>query len=127
MLKIMAYFHIPWHKCHKKNIVFVNLQIQIKWSRHKYKTKTSVLTATSVPSLIHSAGVVVAPKLLNIILLIAPCKADLDKIYLEYYIIIPMITSAILHIILKGVNIRDHNFKIIEAVSKYILDSNRFT
>ena len=36
-------------------------------------------------------------------------------------------TSAILNIILQGVNIRDHNFKIIEAVSKYILESNRFT
>ena len=35
-------------------------------------------------------------------------------------------TSAILHIILQGVNIRDHNFKIIEAVSKYSLESNRF-
>ena len=29
--------------------------------------------------------------------------------------------------VLQGVNIRDHNFKIIEAVSKYILESNRFT
>ena len=36
-------------------------------------------------------------------------------------------TSAILNIILQGVNIRDHNFKIIEAVSKYIIKSNRFT
>ena len=41
-----------------------------------------------VASIVHSAGVLVAPKLLNIILLIAPCKADLEKIYLEYYIII---------------------------------------
>ena len=36
-------------------------------------------------------------------------------------------TSAILNIILQRVNIRDHNFKIIEAVSKYIIKSNRFT
>ena len=36
-------------------------------------------------------------------------------------------TSAILNIISQGVNIRDHNFKIIEAVSKYIIKSNRFT
>ena len=36
-------------------------------------------------------------------------------------------TSAILNIISQGVNIRNHNFKIIEAVSKYILESNRFT
>ena len=36
-------------------------------------------------------------------------------------------TSAILNIILQGVNIRDLIFKIIEAVSKYILESNRFT
>ena len=36
-------------------------------------------------------------------------------------------TSAILHIILQSVNIRDHNFKIIEAVSTYILESNEFT
>ena len=36
-------------------------------------------------------------------------------------------TSAILNIILQGVNIRDDNFKIIEAVSKYIIKSNRFT
>ena len=35
--------------------------------------------------------VVAVPKLLNIILLNAPCKADLEKIYLKYYIIIPMI------------------------------------
>ena len=35
-------------------------------------------------------------------------------------------TPAILNIILQGVNIRDHNFKIIEAVSKYIIKSNRF-
>ena len=44
-----------------------------------------------VASIVHSAGVLAAPKLLNIILLNAPCKADLEKIYLEYYIIIPMI------------------------------------
>ena len=36
-------------------------------------------------------------------------------------------TSAILNIILQGVNIRDHNFKIIEAVSKHILESYKFT
>ena len=36
-------------------------------------------------------------------------------------------TSAILNIILQGVNIRYHNFKVIEAVAKYILESNRFT
>ena len=36
-------------------------------------------------------------------------------------------TSAILNIILQGINIRDHNFKIIEAVSKYIIKSNNFT
>ena len=36
-------------------------------------------------------------------------------------------TSAILNIILQGVNIRDHNFKIIKAVFKYIIKSNRFT
>ena len=36
-------------------------------------------------------------------------------------------TSAILNIILQGVNISDHNFKIVEAVSKYIIKSNRFT
>ena len=36
-------------------------------------------------------------------------------------------TSTILNIILQGVNIRYLNFKIIEAVSKYILESNRFT
>ena len=36
-------------------------------------------------------------------------------------------TSAILNTILQGVNIRDHNLKIIKAVSKYIIKSNRFT
>ena len=36
-------------------------------------------------------------------------------------------TPAILNIILQSVNIRDHNFKIMEAVSKYIIESNRFT
>ena len=36
-------------------------------------------------------------------------------------------TSAILNIILQGVNIRDHNFKINEAVCKYNIKSNRFT
>ena len=38
-------------------------------------------------------------------------------------------TTTILSIILQGVNIKDHNFKIIEAVSKYmyILEYNRLT
>ena len=36
-------------------------------------------------------------------------------------------TSTILNIVLQGVNIRDLNFKNIEAISKYILESNRFT
>ena len=36
-------------------------------------------------------------------------------------------TSAILNVILQGVNIRDHNCKIIEAVSEYILEVTRFT
>ena len=33
------------------------------------------------------------------------------------------LTSAILNIILQGVSMRDHNFKIIEAVSENILKS----
>ena len=34
-------------------------------------------------------------------------------------------TSAISNIILQGVYIRDHNIKIIEAVSNYILEFNK--
>ena len=36
----------------------------------------------NLASIVHSAGVLAAPKLLNIILLNAPCKEDLEKIYL---------------------------------------------
>ena len=42
-----------------------------------------------VAPIVNSAGVLVAPKLFNIILLDFP--ADLETFYSEYYIIIPMI------------------------------------
>ena len=48
----------------------------------------SLIFRLNVASIIHSAGVLAAD---DIIFLIATCKADRQKIYLKYYIIIPMI------------------------------------